>query len=337
MKNFIILAAVLCCKIASASPDSAKLYFQKGMEEKEARRYLVSHNHFTKAISFDPAYTDAYLQDALVALEMRKTDLAITQFTKVMELNPGNPQAIKELTDLYYSYRQYPKAIELAKKCSDCPTGNKIIGMSYYKMEDYTQAIKYLNLAIKQDATDAEAQYTLGRTYLDIEDYKKAVPYYLTAIKLSPEKNAWSNELGLLYYNVGDFKNASKMFEAAVANGYIAGNDFKENLGFSYLYAGDYQKGEDMILDVWKKKPGNTQLIREMADVMYQQKQYDLSLKYCQLLMEKNDKDSKALYQAGLNFIKKGQKDRGQQMCDKAIEMDPSLQSLRQKKEMMGL
>ena len=52
--------------------------------------------------------------------------------------------------------------------------------------------------------------------------------------------------------------------------------------------------------------------------------------------MEKNPDDSKALYQAGLNFIKKGEKDRGQQMCDKAIEKDPSLASLRKKKEMLG-
>ncbi len=171
---------------------------------------------------------------------------------------------------------------------------------------------------------------------MDIEDYKKAVPFYTSAIKLAPEKNVWSYELGLLYYNIGDYKNAGKYFESAVENGYTANNDFKENMGFAYLYAGNYEKGENMILDVWKKKPGNTQLIREMADVMYQQKQYDLSLKYCQMLMEKNDKDGKALYQAGLNFIKKGEKDRGQQMCDKAIEIDPTLAGLRSKKEMPG-
>ena len=68
-----------------------------------------------------------------------------------------------------------------------------------------------------------------------------------------------------------------------------------------------------------------------------QQKQYDKSLAYCQKLMELDAKDGKALYQAGLCFQKKGQKDRGQQMCDKAIEMDPSLTSLRRKKEIAGM
>ena len=36
-------------------------------------------------------------------------------------------------------------------------------------------------------------------------------------------------------------------------------------------------------------------------------------------------------------FQKKGEKDRGQKMCDKAISMDPSLENLRRKKEIVGL
>ena len=40
----------------------------------------------------------------------------------------------------------------------------------------------------------------------------------------------------------------------------------------------------------------------------------------------------------GLSYQKKGEKQKGQQLCDKAIEMDPSLNSLRQKQDMgMGL
>ena len=47
--------------------------------------------------------------------------------------------------------------------------------------------------------------------------------------------------------------------------------------------------------------------------------------------------DGKALYQAGLVFQKKGDKNRGQAMCDKAIAMDPTLDNLRKKKEISGL
>ena len=60
---------------------------------------------------------------------------------------------------------------------------------------------------------------------------------------------------------------------------------------------------------------------------------YDKSLDYCQQLMTLDDKDGKALYQAGLCFIKKGSKEKGQNMCDAAIKMDPSLSGLRTKQD----
>ena len=76
--------------------------------------------------------------------------------------------------------------------------------------------------------------------------------------------------------------------------------------------------------------------MRDLAQILYEQKQYNRSLDYCQRLLEMDAKDGKALYQAGLDFQKMGQKDKGQGMCDKAIEMDPSLAGKRTKKMDMG-
>lgn len=317
--------------------DSSRFYFKKGMEEKNARRFLVASQAFEKAIKFDPTYTEAYLENGYVSLEMRKTDPAIRNFTKVYELQPSNKAVVKELMDLYYNYRQYNKATEFANKCMDCKGAQRIIGMSYYKQEDYGKAEKALLLALSKDGNDAEATYTLARTYLDMEEYKKAVPYYEKAVNMDKTKNVWMYELGLLYFNLTNYKAAVSSFTSAMERGYAVSNDLNENLGYASLYSGDYDKGEQLLLNIWNKKPGNKDLLRDMSEVLYQQKQYDRSLVYCQKLMELNPNDAKALYQAGLNFQKKGNKDRGQQMCDKAIEMDPSLASLRREKKMPGM
>jgi len=47
---------------------------------------------------------------------MRKTDAAITNFTKANELEPGNNVAVNGLMNLYFNYRQYNKAVEYATK-----------------------------------------------------------------------------------------------------------------------------------------------------------------------------------------------------------------------------
>lgn len=333
---FPLIAVCISTSVSAQNADSSQFYYKKGLEEQTARRFLVASQNFDKSIAFNAQFTDAYLQNGLVALEMRKTDQAKASFTKVNELDPTNNEAIKQLTDLYFSYRQYDKAIQYAQKCKGCDNANKIIGISYYQQEDYPSAVKALLAAVAQNDKDAEATYTLGRTYLDMEEYKKAVPYYEKAIKLDATRNSWMYELALLYYNNSDYKNAVIAFDEAAKSGYVQSNDFNENLGYACLYSENFEKGEKLLLGIWTRKPGNKDILRDMAEILYQKKQYDRSLTYCQKLMELDGKDGKALYQAGLCFQKKGEKDRGEKMCDKAIEMDPSLNSLRQKREMPG-
>lgn len=338
MKNLLFLLFLIISNFSFAnSVDSADFYFKKGMAEKEAGKFLTAFESFEKATTFNPKYTDAYLQQGLTALDMRKLDKALKSFNKVAELEPNNTIAIKELAQLYFNYRQYDKAIAFAQKCKDCENKNSIIGRSLYAQEDYASAEKYLLNAIEQNSNDAEVTYTLARNYLDMEDYKKAVPYYNKAVNLPGAQNSWMYELGLLQYNNANYKEAVAAFNLAAENGYTQSNDFKENLAYASIYNNDFEKGEALLLEVLKRKAGNKTLLRDMATVFYEKKQYDKSLIYCQQLLEADDKDAKALYQAGLNFIKKGNKDRGQQMCDKAIEIDPSLESLRRKKDMPGM
>jgi tetratricopeptide (TPR) repeat protein len=336
MKNLLSLVAIciITSGYAQKNADSSKIYFNKGMQEKEAKRYLVASVFFDKAIQFDPSSKEAYLQNGYTQLDMKRTDAAKACFEKVYLLDPGSKEAVRELMDLYFSYRQFPRAIEFAEKCKDCDNNNRILGMSFYQQEDYPQAEKYLGNALLKNPSDVEVTYTMGRNYLDMEEYTKAVPYYKKAVQMDETRNVWMYELGLLYYNLNDYKNAMSSFENAAAHGYAKSNDFNENLGYASLYSGQFDKGEALLNEIYKRKPGNKDVIRDMAEILYQQKQFDRSLSYCQKLMELDGKDGKALYQAGLCFQKKGEKDRGQQMCDKAIELDPSLENLRKKKEM---
>lgn len=338
MKHLLSLLVTTCIGTAlyAQNADSSRYYFQKAMEEKQAGRYLVASKFFDKAIEFDSTNSENYIQQAYTQSAMRRTDQAKANFSKAYALDPQNKIAIKELTDLYFNYRQFAKAIEFAEKCSDCDNNIRILGLCYYEQEDYAKAEKYLGAALEKNPNDVQVTYTMGRNYLDMEEYRKAIPYYAKAIELDPTRSTWMYELGLLYYTVNEYKNALASFENAATHGYARSNDFNENMGYVALYCGEYDRGENLLMDIWKRKPNNKDILRDMAEILYQQKQYDRSLSYCQKLMEMDMKDGKALYQAGLCFQKKGEKSRGAQMCDKAIELDPSLENLRRKKEMPG-
>ena len=334
MKRILLsLVTFFFFNFIQAQNDSAKVYYEKGMVEKDAKHFLVAAKYFDKAIGLYPNYTAAYLQNGYANLSMRKTDAAKGNFSKLYDLDPSNKEAIKELMDLYFNYNQFQKAIEFANKCVGCANAERIIAMSSFKTENYPAAVKGLLNIIAADTKDAEATYTLGRSYLEMELYAKAIPYYTKAIELDGTKNVWMHELGLIYYNQNDFKNARTLFIKAAENGFPLSNDFNENLGYAYIYSGEFDKGVKLLLDILERKPGNKDILRDISEAYFKQKMYDKSLEYCQKLIESDPKDAKALYQAGLCFQKKGQKEKGQSMCDAAIKMDSSLSNLRSKQD----
>jgi tetratricopeptide (TPR) repeat protein len=318
--------------------DSAMLFFQQGVTQNSLKHYSVASNYFDSAIAFNPDYKDAYKEKALVNIQMRRTDVAKATLIKAYELDTTDVVVINELAQLYFDYRQFQKAIKFAKKCVNCETSEKIIAMSYYEQEDYGNALPLFQDLLTKNQTDVNVIYAMARSYLDMEEYSKSINYYKAAIKLDTTQNSrWVYELGLIYYNNDDYTNALASFEKAQDMGYAQTSDFNENIGFVYLYTGNFDKGEKILINVLAMKPGNTELLRSMAEVFYTRKMYDKSLQYCEKLIEMDQSDAKALYQAGMCFQKKGEKSKGEKMCDQAIVLDPSLDSLRQKKIDMGL
>lgn len=82
------------------------------------------------------------LRNGFANLEMRKTDAAISNFTKAHELEPGNTIPVKELMELYFNYRQYAKAVELAQLCKDCAKAERIIALSYFQQKELCKSRK---------------------------------------------------------------------------------------------------------------------------------------------------------------------------------------------------
>lgn len=336
MKN-LILTIFLCfpaCFLFSQNIDSSLVYFKKGTEAKDARLFAVAGKNFDKAIQLNQNYAEAYIENGKVNLEMRKVDAAMGDFTKAYQLQPNNNEVVKELSTLYFDNHQFQKAIDLTQKCSNCPDADRIMGMSYYNLEDYGKAVILLQKAISKDDKDAESAYTLGRTYLELENEKNAIPQFQRAIALEPSRNVWMYELGLIYYSQDDYKNALKYLNMADVAGYNKTNDFYENVGFAQLYTGDIQNGMKTLAEIMQRKPNNTELLNNIAQAMYDTKHYDEAINYYEKLLTINPKDARSLFMAGMTFQKKGDKEKGQKICDKAIEMDPSLASHRQKKEL---
>ncbi|HEX4850060.1 MAG TPA: tetratricopeptide repeat protein, partial [Puia sp.] len=231
MKNLFILCLTIYSvhsSFAQAS-DSANFYYQKGLQDKNSRLWMIAINDFQKSLQFQPSNLVAQRELGKVEVELRKYDQAKETFKKLYDVNANDSIAVENLAMLYYWNRQWQECALYASRAKALQVGkgwNYLIGKSYYELEDFGQACKFLQAASKEDSSNAEIPYLMARSYVEMNNYKTAVPYFQHAIALDSSKYQWMYECALTMSTNYDDKSAIKYYELAATKGYKKDNDF---------------------------------------------------------------------------------------------------------------
>ena len=324
----------------SQSKDSADFYYQKGLLEKQNGRRLESLKQFEKAIKYDANSKPVLNELASAYVDLRKQAQAIDTYKKLVELGDGTANTYKQLLILSFNYKNSDDVLLYAGKLKAADPSEKVsfyLGKVQYDRDNYGEAIQYLNTAMKEEPQNAEAPYMIARSYADMMNYKQAIPYFQKAIQLDTSKVYWIYEMALIYYAMNDDKNSLKYMLVAADKGMKKDNDFMENLGIAYLNAGDLKNGIAIMDEILKRKPSDISILNMVAEAYYDKGKYQEAIDYWDKILFYDKQNASALYMIGMSFQKKGEKEKGQLLCDKAIAMDPSLESKRQKKMMMGM
>jgi tetratricopeptide (TPR) repeat protein len=341
MKDFLTLAFLSLSTFTFAQgTDSSAYFYNKGLEDKNAGRFLVASNQFNKAIQYNANYTDAYRELGASYVQMNKYTQAIDAYTKVIEVKKDDTSAIRNLAQLYLWTRQWQQAINYSQQMQQMKLANQpmsfIIAKAYYEMENYGEALRYCEAAFREEPRRAEVPYIAGRCLVEMSNYKKAAGCYEQALERDSTNVNWMYEAGMVFYSIPDDKKAIYWFEKAGDKGYKRTNDYVENLANAYLNTKNFEKGKDLLLEVLQKRPADQELLYNVADAFYRCGKYDDAIGYWDKVLEIDKTKAGALYMIGMAYQKKGDKAKGTALCDKAIQMDPSLSKLKQEMKMPG-
>lgn len=322
------------------STDSASIFLEKGLQEKQNGRRLESLKQFEKALRYD-ANNKAVLSELGSAyLDLRKYFQAIESFKKLEAMGDVAPATYKQLLTLSYNLKQPDDVIQYASKLKKADPAEKVnfyVGKVHYDRENYGEAIRVLTDASKEEPANAEAPYMIARSYADMLNYKQAIPFFQKAIQLDTSKPNWIYEMALIYYAMNDTKNTLKYMLEAGEKGVRRDNDYMENLAIAYLDAGKLDEGVGIMQEILKRKPTDMNILNMLAEAYYYKGKYQEAIDYWDQILTIDKQNASALYMIGMSYQKKGEKEKGQLLCDKAIEMDPTLASLKQKKQMPGM
>ena len=339
--NLLIIAFLAIAPIAFAhTSDSSDFFYQKALKEKEAGRKLEVWKNLDKAYKYSPNDKAIVSELASILLELRKYGQAKEMFQKQEQLGDNSAALYKQLLNLSFNTKQFDDALIYAEKLKKADPNEKInffIGKINYDRDNYGEAIKYLSLAEKDEPQNAEIPYLIARSYADMMNYKLCIPYFEKAIALDPAKNNWIYELGLICYAMHADKDALKYMLLAAEKGYKRDNDYLENLGIAYLNVGNLNEGVKILKEILLKKPSDLNILNMVAEAFYYTGKFQEAIDYWDQVLTYDKTNWQSLYMIGMSYQKKGEKDKGIALCDKAIEMDPSLSMYKQKKMMAGL
>jgi tetratricopeptide (TPR) repeat protein len=342
MKNllWLILTLLTLQTGYSQQADSSAVLYKKGLDEKSAHRMMVAFNYFQKSVDLNKNNLEAQRELGLVSLELRKYGNAEMAFLKVNELQKDDPVAIENLANIYFWTHQWKNAETYGLKAKALHVGKQVdymLGKSYYQEEDYGNSFKYLQAAFREDSTNAEIPYLMARSFVDMNNYKIAITFYNKAIAMDSSKFQWIYECALTYSTINDDKSAIRYYLLAAEKGYKTDNDYFENLSDSYVASGQPEKGIELMINILEKKPADLVLLYSVANAYYKIKKYPQAIEYWDKILYFDKDYARALYMIGMAYQKKGDTDKGRQLCDKAIAMDPTLKNLKQEKQGMGL
>jgi tetratricopeptide (TPR) repeat protein len=319
--------------------DSSIFYLNQGRNEQAARKYSVAWKYFEKAAQYDSRNAEAQLAIAEVCLKMNRMAPALKALEAASALRPADNETKWKLVQMYYNFGQFNKVIEimpgLHSKVADPKGWAYMLGKSYHSIQNYGKAIEFLQIAAKDEPTNPEPSYLIGRMYVQMANYKAALPYYERTLSLdSTTQPGRTYEYALVLATAGKFDASVACFQKAISRGYKPRDDFYMNMAYTMADAHKTDEALKMMKEMLSRRPQDLGLISGLADVCYHSGRYKEAIGYWDRLLAADDHNARALYQIGLAYIKMGKESDGQQLCDKAISMDPALAVLKHAKQM---
>ena len=192
-----------------------------GVEYYNNSQFDRSLEFFIESLRYKNDFMEGNLYAAMVYHRFRNYIEAEKYLLKVTAQDRNHIKANYILSHIYYEWKEYRKAIA----CLDCIKDtadnrefiNRYYGFCYYFLEDYTNAVKYLGMAMESNPAFARfREYVSSLTYenrmKEIGDIDRAIRE-LEEKMMSQDRNIQElKKLGILYIYKGRSQEAEDLF-----------------------------------------------------------------------------------------------------------------------------
>jgi tetratricopeptide (TPR) repeat protein len=257
--------------------------------------FAKAADQYQRLIEIDPSNSYYHKQIAELTLKLGNISESLYYFEKAYLLNPKDIEAISDLIQIYQELRIYTKADSLISegRMLDSTNVNFILqsAKSAYMQKKYPFVIDDIHLMLELTFdTTVYLLKLLGISYFHINDYQQSIDILREVIHYNEKSEVVHYYLGLAYRAMGKLNKSIEHFEKAIDMG-ISNNisTYYTNLAITWEEQGVFGESIKAYQAAYRSSK-NKILLYHLArnyDLYYEDKK--TALKYYELYLATND------------------------------------------------
>jgi tetratricopeptide (TPR) repeat protein len=324
MRNILVLA-VIALVIASCKTDPKG--GSSGSTEDSTTVQLNPFDSISQLIEADPENADLIHARAEMFLEAGELSVALGDAGRAIMLDSSKAKYFLTISDIYFKGNKPAQSMASLKKAGELEPLNIEVPLRlaefYLYIQNYTEAVKATNDALKMDGKSDRAFFLKGISYKEVGDTVKAAEQFLRAVENNPDHVDAYVELGILY----DIKD-DPIAEQYYRNALKVNPDSKEALYGLGILLQDYDRLNEALkvyTELVQKHPDHASAMYNMGFINFEFiKDYNQALRYFEDAVAANPEYVAAIYMRGLCYESMGNVDRAKAEYQFALEKDPT-------------
>jgi type IV pilus biogenesis/stability protein PilW len=167
----------------------ALIHFNSGVDLYHQRDYAKAIQAYQKVIELDPGYPEAHNNLGIIYQEAGDFDRALSSYQKAIEINPKYEKALNNLGVLLYLKGRYEESIQAFQKALTLNANNIEshinLGILFKKQGQVDQAIESYHRALAINPLHGEAHYNMGLLYEQLGNMEMAIGHYQKFIQMA--------------------------------------------------------------------------------------------------------------------------------------------------------
>jgi tetratricopeptide (TPR) repeat protein len=269
-----------------------------------------------------------YFELAYAFEKSGKTDSAISEYHRCLELKPDYASAFKQLGYIAYNKGDNNEALEQFKKFEGASKQEIKDYLYWYRkgfllnaVKDYTGAKTALHQSLVYKNDYSSTYLELGFAATKLKQDEEAINHYKKAIEIDPKSHIPYNGIAEVYRdNKRDMAEAMTWYRKTLD---MNPGERKANFGMGYCHnaTGKYNEAIAYLKKAIEKEPDYTAAYVELGYSYYKIGKYPDAIDHLNKAISLNPKNENARYYATLVYIVLKNKAMAQKMVDELKEL----------------